>query len=527
MVGWISPGAVSYTSGRLGVPPADVYGVATFYALLATEQRPPRVAHVCVDVPCRLGGVDALIEDLEAAVPEGATQDGGMWVRSPCLGRCDRAPAVFLQVAAEPDRELEQVDAAAVKSLLAGNPAALAAGPRHVGGERRLLAERPGYAALVRAIDWGSDRVLAELEASGLRGRGGAAFPTAAKWRAVTAGAGEKYVVANADESEPGTFKDRVLLETRPAALLEAMAVAGIVTGAQTGYVYLRGEYPDAGRRLDAALEAARADGVLGDDVLGSGSAFHVEVRRGAGAYICGEETALFNSIEGYRGEPRQKPPFPTVSGLFGRPTLVNNVETLLAVLDVIERGGASYAEMGTAESSGTKLFSVSGHVARPGVYEVEFGASVSDLIALAGGSAGTTRAVLLGGAAGSFLGPELWDMPLTFEAARDAGVSLGSGAVIVMNDTTDFGMVLTRIAEFFRDESCGQCVPCRVGTVRQEEALVRLRAGRPVDGVAGELLRLEEIDRAMREASICGLGHSAGTAVRSAVALGLVGGTP
>ncbi len=276
--------------------------------------------------------------------------------------------------------------------------------------------------------------------------------------------------------------------------------------------------------RVENAIEAARTAGYLGDDVAGSGLRFDIEVRRGAGAYICGEETALFNSLEGFRGEPRNKPPFPTTHGLFGEPTAINNPETLVNVLDIVLDGGAAYAATGTDGSTGTRLFCLSGHVARPGLYEVEFGATLGEVIDLAGGPTGELAAVLLGGAAGSFVGPDQLSMPLTFEGAREAGASLGSGVVMVFDAATDFVDVVTRIAEFFRNESCGQCVPCRVGTVRQHEVLVRV--GRGAVGHDQQGL-VDEMAMAMRDASICGLGHTASTAIQSALALGLVGVGP
>jgi NADH-quinone oxidoreductase subunit F len=355
---------------------------------------------------------------------------------------------------------------------------------------------------------------------SRLLGRGGAAFPTGRKWDAV---AGQPvrphHLVCNADESEPGTFKDRVLMEGDPFAVIEAMTVAGFATGAEHGYLYLRGEYPRARQRLEHAIAEARHHGFLGPDVMGSGVRFDVEVFRGAGAYICGEETAIFNSIEGYRGEPRNKPPFPVEVGLFGRPTLVNNVETLVNVLPILEMGGPAFAAIGTDGSTGPKLFCVSGRVERPGVYEVPFGTTLAELVELAGGVAAghDLRAVLLGGAAGAFVRPDELDLPLTFEATRAAGVTLGSGVVMVLDETVDLVPFLLRIAAFFRDESCGQCVPCRVGTVRQEEVLHRLAAnGRdPSD----DLALLADLGRVMRDASICGLGQTASSAVESAIA--------
>jgi NADH-quinone oxidoreductase subunit F len=271
---------------------------------------------------------------------------------------------------------------------------------------------------------------------------------------------------------------------------------------------------------IRGAIAAARDAGLLGGDILGSGFSFDIEVRRGAGAYICGEETALFESIEGKRGEPRNKPPFPVEVGLFGKPTVVNNVETLVNVPLVIEMGGDAYAAIGTEGSTGPRLFCLSGHVARPGVYEVEFGATLRDLIELAGGVPGerAIRAILLGGAAGVFVGPDSLDMPLTFEATRAAGATLGSGVIMVFDETVDLVDTLRRIARFFRDESCGQCVPCRVGSVRQEELLTRLATGSRIRSRDEELVLLREIGQAMRDASICGLGQTASSAIESAV---------
>jgi NADH-quinone oxidoreductase subunit F len=378
-----------------------------------------------------------------------------------------------------------------------------------------------GYAALRRAFELGPEGVLRELRDSKLLGRGGAAFPAAVKWEAVAhAAARPHYVVCNADESEPGTFKDRVLMEQDPYAVLEALTIAGFATGATQGYLYVRGEYPVAIERLQVAIARARARGLLGGDILGTGVAFDIELRRGAGAYICGEETALFNSLEGFRGEPRSKPPYPTEVGLFGKPTVINNVETLANLLPILLAGGRAYAALGTAQSTGTKLFCLSGAVAVPGVYEVEFGVTLRQLLELAGGTAGgQPRAVLLGGAAGSFVGPEHLDVPLTFEGTREIGATLGSGVVMPFAPTTDFPDIVRRIARFFRDESCGQCVPCRVGTVRQEEALARL--GR--DGRGRERALLADLARVMGDASICALGHTAATALQSALALGLL----
>ena len=310
-------------------------------------------------------------------------------------------------------------------------------------------------------------------------------------------------------------------MEGDPYALVESMTIAAFATGCEQGYLYIRGEYPLARRRLEHAIRECRTRSFLGEDIVGTGLRFDIELRVGAGAYICGEETALMNSIEGKRGEPRNKPPFPTQVGLFGKPTIIQNVETLVNVLPIILEGGTAFAAIGTERSTGTKLFCLSGHVAKPGVYEAPFGTTLRQLIDLAGGIAGSGKlqAVLIGGAAGSFLGPRDLDTPMTFEGTRAAGAALGSAVVMPFDDTVDLRGILLRIASFFRDESCGQCVPCRVGTVRQEEILHRLAAGGSLPSRTTELVMLKEIGQAMRDASICGLGQTASSAIESALA--------
>jgi NADH-quinone oxidoreductase subunit F len=378
-----------------------------------------------------------------------------------------------------------------------------------------------GFMALRRAFEMGPLAVVREMIESKLVGRGGAAFPCGQKWNSILSAALPRYLICNADESEPGTFKDRVLMEGDPYGLIEAMIIAGFATGCEQGYIYIRGEYPLARRRLEHAIGECRSRGFLGSDILGAGVSFDIEMRVGAGAYICGEETALMNSIEGKRGEPRNKPPFPTQVGLFGKPTIIQNVETLLNVLPIVVEGGKAFAAVGTDRSTGTKLFCLSGHVAKPGVYEVPFGTTLRQLLDLAGGVAGggILQAVLIGGAAGAFLGPNDLDTALTFEGTRAAGAALGSAVVMPFDDTVDLRDILLRVASFFRDESCGQCVPCRVGTVRQEEILQRLAAGKPMASRASELVMLKEVGQAMRDASICGLGQTASSAIESALA--------
>jgi NADH-quinone oxidoreductase subunit F len=362
--------------------------------------------------------------------------------------------------------------------------------------------------------------VVAEIKSSGLVGRGGAAFPTGIKWEgAAAAQASQKYVVCNADESEPGTFKDRVLLADDPHTVIEGMLIAGFAVGAQIGYIYLRGEYPYLLPILENALAEARGAGLLGQNVLGSGFSFEVEIRLGAGAYICGEETALFESIEGNRGFPRVKPPFPTTHGLFGKPTVINNVETLFNVPLIIEGGAAEYRKIGTEKSPGTKLFCVSGDAGKPGVYEIPFGTTLRELLEMAGGMRGGRRlqAVLFGGAAGAFATAEHLDVRLTFEDLRAVGLPLGSGVVMVFDDTRDLRAAMERLGDFFAHESCGKCYPCQMGTQRQKEVLHRLAEGRLLEG---DRERLEDVGWTMTEASLCGLGQTAAGAVLSAIRL-------
>ncbi|MDE3174303.1 MAG: NAD(P)H-dependent oxidoreductase subunit E [Gemmatimonadota bacterium] len=547
-VGWISEGGLAYVCERLDVPPADAWGVATFYALLSTTPRAKRVLHVCDDVACKCRGADALAAELEAkfgpphahgpdADHADVPDDAATWVRSPCLGMCDHAPAALVQQFGERPTEyaVAGLTMQTATRVLGGTLDAIPAAPFVAGRDLRLLkrvgavdpasidayTESGGFEALEKALEMKPADVVAEVTASKLMGRGGAAFPMGRKWEAVAAQRGAPhYLVCNADESEPGTFKDRVLMEGDPFAVVESMAIAAYATGCARGFIYIRGEYPLATRRLQHAIDLARTHGFLGDDILGLGFSFDIEIRRGGGAYICGEETAIFNSIEGYRGEPRNKPPFPAEAGLFGCPTVVNNVETLTNVPFIVAEGGAAFAAIGTGQSTGTKLFCVSGAVERPGVVEVPFGATLREVLELCGGvrRGSELQALLLGGAAGVFVRPDELDISLTFEGARAAGATLGSGVIVAFDQHVDMTDVLVRIAAFFRDESCGQCVPCRVGTVRQEEALTRIATRKTFGGVAQEVALLEEIGASMKDASICGLGQTAYSAIESAV---------
>ena len=533
-IGHISPGAINHVAARMDIAPAEIFGVASFYGLFSLAPQPRVVAHVCNDIVCLTHGAATVCKEIEKT----DWPPGVAWKLSPCLGLCERAPAALITSAGGTplERTLAPATAEAVRAATEfekneAKPWNAAASVPQAGQPQLRLLHRigkadpesledyrslGGFQALKKAVELGPEDVIREVIASRLLGRGGAAFPTGKKWEAVLKrwrpGA-THYVVCNADESEPGTFKDRVIMEGDPFAVIEGITIAAFATHSSYGYVYIRGEYPLAAARMQRAIELSRAEGLLG-------KSFDIEIRRGAGAYICGEETALFNSIEGYRGEPRNKPPFPAEAGLFRRPTVVNNVETLINVPLIILEGGAAYARIGTEQSAGYRLFCLCGHIARPGVYEIPFGVTLGEMIQLAGGVGGNGRlqAVLLGGAAGTFVSPSELETPLTFEGTRAVGATLGSGVIMPIDDSVDLKQILLRIASFFREESCGQCVPCRAGVVRQEEALERLIHNQPLGSTAEEIRTLREMGQAMRDASICGLGQTASSAIESAL---------
>ncbi len=377
-----------------------------------------------------------------------------------------------------------------------------------------------GFVGLRNALDIESEYICDFMENSGLLGRGGAAFVTRRKWEGAASANGEpKYIVCNGDESEPGTFKDRVLLENDPYAILEGMIIAGFAIGAEKGFIYIRGEYPRAQKIFQQVIDTAREHGYLGENILGSDFDFELELRSGAGAYICGEETALFESIEGKRGFPRLKPPYPTTHGLFQKPTVINNVETFANVALMLRIGIEEYCTYGTPQSSGPWLFCLSGDIESPGIYEVTHPVTLNELLKSAGGvkNGAGLQTVLLGGAAGKFVHPDQLNVRLTQEDARAAGLTLGSGAVMVFSDQADLKQTLSDLGHFFAHESCGKCYPCQLGTQRQSEILDRIMMG---ETLPEDDLRLEDVGWTMTDASICGLGQTAASAVLSAMEL-------
>ncbi len=528
--GYLPKPVAAAISNRLHVPLADVYGVIDFYAMFYKEPVGRQIVLVCGDPACSIKGSAYVLEKLceTLDIEEGEMTPDGDWTveRVPCLGLCEHAPAVLVN-----DVALSRVDPQDHDSIM-GMKAPQARSI--VDGDIRILtkncgAAEPtridaylsggGYEALTKALkEMTPVEVVEEIKASGLVGRGGAAFPTGVKWEGAANAAGdEKYVICNADESEPGTFKDRVLLEDDPHSTLEGMIISGYAIGAGKGYLYIRGEYQRATVILAEAISEAEKAGYLGENLMDSGFSFEIELRRGAGAYICGEETALFESIEGKRGFPRIKPPFPTTHGLFGKPTVINNVETICNVPVVLNTTAIGYRSLGTENSPGPKLFCLSGDVARPGLYEVPFGVTLRHVLDdLAGGvTGGELQGMLFGGAAGAFATAEHLDTKMTFEDLREVGLPLGSGVVMVFNEKRDIRRVLEELAMFFADESCGKCYPCQIGTQRQHEVLTRIVAG---NVRAGDSEILTDIGWTMTDASLCGLGQTAATAVLSAM---------
>ncbi|HUF37229.1 MAG TPA: NAD(P)H-dependent oxidoreductase subunit E [Anaerolineales bacterium] len=527
--GWLPRAALAEISKFLRVPAADIHGVVEFYSMFYNSPTAKRVVRFCEDPACSLAGAEKLIHEAEKHLGPEIEAGSVTFEKVPCLGMCEFAPAAL-----DGERPGGGLIPQNLPAFLDGSQPE----PRaKVYGERRWLLARVGvvdpgtlgdylahggFAGLEKALAMAPDDLIAAIEGTGLLGRGGAMFPLGRKWRFTRDAPGapsDKHIVVNADESEPGTFKDRVLLEEDPFAVIESTILAGYAVGAANGWIFVRGEYPRAYNRLAEAVRQCREAGWLGHEIGGvTGFNFDIEVRLGAGAYICGEETALFEAIEGKRGFPRIKPPFPVTHGLFHQPTAINNVETLVVARVALEIGLEKWKSVGTDDSPGTKLFCLSGHVAKPGLYEIAFGPTIAELIDLAGGVPGgrAIQAVLMGGAAGKFIGPDELDMPLTYEDARARDIPLGSGVVQVFDETADLPVHLYKLARFFAHESCGKCFPCQLGTQRQAEILARIAHNggpTPADKVI-----LLDIAHAMTETSLCGLGQTAAAAVVSAI---------
>lgn len=525
--GYISEDVASQIGTSLNVPLADITGVIEFYSMLYSEKTGTTIIRVCTSPSCSALGGRRLHQNILnefGLLKDGRTADGKYFIEQvACLGLCDKAPSALVGSTSVGEANIQRV-LNPISDYQTNVYAQEAVITRRIGKVTPTSIEDylalDGFVGLKNALDIESDYICDFMSSSGLLGRGGAAFVTRTKWEGASSAPGEpKYIVCNADESEPGTFKDRVLLENDPYAILEGIIIAGFAVGAEKGYVYIRGEYPKAQFIFQQVINTARDRGYLGNDILGSGFSFDVELRSGAGAYICGEETALFESIEGKRGFPRLKPPYPTTHGLFGKPTVINNVETFANVSLMLRIGVDQYCQYGSPGSTGPWLFCLSGNIAKPGLYEITQPVTLKTLIEMAGGVKGgsNVQAVLLGGAAGKFVNPERFDVRLTQEDTRAAGLSLGSGAVVIFNENADLKQSLSDLGHFFDHESCGKCYPCQLGTHRQAEILDRIWRG---DTLSGDLERLQDVGWTMTDASLCGLGQTAASAVLSAIDL-------
>lgn len=521
----LAANAVSQVARALKVPAHHAYGVATFYSMLSVSERTENIIRVCNGPVCWLcGGNDTLQAFAE-------NRDNHLdWTieTTSCLGLCDRAPAVLVG-----DEQAGPVLPGQVAQVSTGFRGHSTDYSKPRTGEKRIMLAKTGlidpdsiesalandaYCGLRNALTQTPLEVLSEVETSGLTGRGGAGFPVGRKWRFVAqATSTPKFIICNADESEPLIFKDRVLIDTNPHQILEGMAIAGYACGAQEAYIYIRGEYERQARRLEYAIHQAEEKGWLGENIQNSDFSFHIHVHRGAGAYICGEETALIESLEGKRGEPRTRPPYPPTAGFRGKPTLVNNVESYAAIPHIICKGGQWYRSISQYSTPGTKLFMILGHVNNPGLFEAPFGITLRQAIDQFGAglrNGSEFHFALTGGAAGTFVPETLLDVPIDYASAA-SGVSLGAGAFLVCDQSVSPVALLRELLLFFSYESCGKCTPCRVGTHRAYEILQMLSAGLGEPGMVSELHALADN---LQDASFCGLGQSVPIPIKSAL---------
>jgi bidirectional [NiFe] hydrogenase diaphorase subunit len=495
----------------------------------------------CASTPCLSSGGVAVSETFKQEIAERELDAEVELVTTGCMGPCSRGPLVTVQMHGQHDVIYENVTRATAHEIIT----------RHVEGndpvqENRMSPEMPffkkqkkvvlansglidperledyvaqgGYTALGHALrEMTPESVCAEIIRSGLRGRGGAGFPAGLKWDMVRKSPGDrKYVVANGDEGDPGAYMDRTLMESDPHRVLEGMAIAGYAVGAEQGYLYVRGEYPVAAKRLERAIRAAERRGLLGSRIMESGFNFRIDVRIGAGAFVCGEETALMASIMGQRGQPVPRPPYPAQSGLWGKPTLINNVETFGSIAPIIANGAEWFGAIGTEKSKGTKIFALAGKVDTTGLIEVPMGISLREIVFDIGGGipdGGTFKAAQTGGPSGGCIPAEYLDTPVDYESLKALGSIMGSGGLIIMDSHSCMVDVAKYFMEFCMDESCGKCAPCRVGTVQMYRIIERITNG---SATLHDLATLEELCVMVRETSLCGLGQSAPNPVLS-----------
>jgi NADH-quinone oxidoreductase subunit F len=526
----LSSATITDAARALQMPPSRLYGMATFYSMLSLQER-GKVLRVCDGPVCwlkRASGQSSvsseqLIGEWQAVMPDHTVE------RTSCLGLCDRAPAVLVE-----DEQAGPASAKDAKKVCEGWRGVPTDYAQERKGELRVMTALMGkidpdsieeaiahgvYDGLKKALQTQPAAVLDLVEASGLQGRGGAGFPVGRKWKFVAKEARTpRYIVCNADESEPLIFKDRVLISTNPHQLLEGMTIAGFACGASEAWIYIRGEYEPQAQRLEHAIQQAEARNLLGENILGSGFSFRIHVHRGAGAYICGEETALIESLEGKRGEPRIRPPFPPTYGFRGQPTAVNNVESFCAVPHIAKNGADWWKGLTKAAAPGTKLYMVLGHVKNPGLFEAPFGLTLRQIIDDFGGGmlpGSQFNFALCGGAAGTIVDESLLDTPIDFSSAPK-GISLGAGSFLVCDQNISPVAFLRELLHFFAAESCGKCTPCRVGTWRALEVLTRMSEGK---GGQGDTEELKDLAALMQDSSFCGLGQAVPIPMKSALA--------
>ncbi len=533
---WLPMEALQLVSRTMDVPYPYLYGVLSFYTMFSTQPRGKYIIRLCESPPCHVLGAEDMLAFLqrELGVQVGETTADGLFTLelTACLGVCEVAPAMQINEVVHGHLTPEKI-----RQVLADYRAGKAPDYTQVRRTTNPLSAYPpspdetpllqnvdqidpmsiddylsrgGYEGLKKALTMTDEEVVNVVKESGLRGRGGAGFPTGLKWSFTRPlKVFPKFIICNADEGEPGTIKDRYIMEGDPHRVLEGMAIAGYAVGANFGYIYCRGEYYLSMHRLQNAIDQAMERGFLGDNILGSGFSFHIQLQTGGGSYVCGEETALINSIEGQRGYPRVKPPFPGTVGVWNKPTIVNNVESLSAVPEIIKKGAQWYKSKGTEDSAGTKIFQVVGHVNRPGIVECNMGLPLRQLIDHFGGgvrSGHRIKAVQPGGAACGFILPDQVDTPLEYAAMMKVEGAVGSGTMLVMDDTTCIVDVVKCLLYFFQHESCGFCLPCRRGTRVLYEMICKV-----ADGTAtqADLDRMLFLSKSMTESANCALGWS------------------
>jgi NADH-quinone oxidoreductase subunit F len=521
---------------EMNIPESDVAGFVGFYTMFNTKPRAKFLIRVCKSGPCHVMGsttiFDAIQKHLGIGIGEG-TKDGMFFLeKCECLGVCSVAPAMMINYDIHGNLTPKRI-VSILNSYKKKKPSLMEDCGKEVEGKtcvineprqtKRLLENigvvdplridsyigKGGYESLKKSLAMDPSKIIDTVKDSGLRGRGGAGFPAGMKWSFVGKGPVQKYVICNADEGEPGTFKDRILMEENPHLLIEGMAICGFAIDASLGYIYVRGEYRRSIERLQVAIDQARKKGILGKNILGSKFSFDVIIKEGGGAYVCGEETSLINSMEGKRGYPRFKPPFPGGAGFNNLPSNVNNVETLMSVPLIIEKGAGWYKSVGQPNCSGTKLYCLSGKLNRTGMVELPMGATLKEIINVYGKGLPKGRKfkfAQVGGSAGGILGKDLMDLPLDIDQPMKQGVTLGSGVVLVCDEGTCSVDFLLQILSFFEHESCGQCVPCRVGTAHLHH-LARKFASRTA--VPGDIDLMVEKATVMKKASLCALGQS------------------